>query len=82
MACFTEGRIARIAGFVEPDALLFPFGDDKLCAYATLCHLLAQRGMLSFKQIQNFTSGKAPCGAKVFEEFFGLANGAVKSDKS
>ena len=25
---------------------------------------------------------EAPCGAQVFEEFFGLENGAVKSDKS
>ena len=27
-------------------------------------------------------TGEAPCGAQVFEEFFGLENGAVKSDKS
>ena len=27
-------------------------------------------------------TGEAPCGAQVFEEFFSLENGAVKSDKS
>ena len=29
-----------------------------------------------------FASGEAPCGAHVFEGFFGLENGPVKSDKS
>ena len=28
------------------------------------------------------TTGEAPCGAHVFEGFFGLENGPVKSDKS
>ena len=27
-------------------------------------------------------TGEAPCGAHVFEGFFGLENGPVKSDKS
>ena len=28
------------------------------------------------------TTGEAPCGAHVFEGFFGLENGPVKSDKN
>ena len=31
---------------------------------------------------QEDTAGEAPCGAHVFEGFFGLENGPVKSDKS
>ena len=30
----------------------------------------------------NTIAGEAPCGAHVFEGFFGLENGPVKSDKS
>ena len=31
---------------------------------------------------RNIATGEAPCGAHVFEGFFGLENGPVKSDKS
>ena len=53
-------RIARVAGSVEPDALLFHSGDDELYVpmtygegLATLRHLLAQWGLLSPEQVQN-----------------------------
>ena len=43
------------------------------------------RALSSLKQrslrLANATE-EAPCGAQVFEEFCGLENGAVKSDKS
>ena len=33
-------------------------------------------------QLSTVATGEAPCGAHVFEGFFGLENGPVKSDKS
>ena len=36
---------------------------------------------IDFK-LQVEPTGEAPCGAHVFEGFFGLENGPVKSDKS
>ena len=37
---------------------------------------------VSSGQVKDLITGEAPCGAHVFEGFFGLENGPVKSDKS
>ena len=42
---------------------------------------LAKAGWIA-SGVDASTTGEAPCGAHVFEGFFGLENGPVKSDKS
>ena len=39
-------------------------------------------GLNFVSRVLTWITEEAPCGAQVFEEFFGLENGAVKSDKS
>ena len=41
-----------------------------------------QRIKLKLAALSAAPTGKAPCGAHVFEGFFGLENGPVKLDKS
>ena len=58
-------------------------GGSVLALTCNLQHNEKRRRKESKKEMIVFTStaGEASCGAQVFEEFFGLENGAVKSDK-